>query len=110
MFVSGTVVGGNACSLGADSRAGWWIVNKVCTCKGKQGKRAPKAGEIFATLKQVVEEGLTKELMSEQRSEGKEGGNCVYISMKCIPGRGDSQCKGPGVGWSWLPMQPCLGL
>lgn len=86
-----------------DSKQGMYVQRQA-------RKESAQGRGDFCNLKQVVEEGLTKELMSEQRSEGKEGGNCVYISMKCIPGRGDSQCKGPGVGWSWLPMQPCLGL
>ena len=53
----------------------------------EKGTGASRAGEMAAVLKQVVKKGLSKELIFEQRLEGKEGGNCVHIFQELHPGQ-----------------------
>lgn len=50
-------------------------------------------------LNRVVWEGFPEETTSEQRSEGCEKHTCTW--EKSAAGKGNSQCKGPGVADRW---------
>lgn len=51
----------------------------------------------MAVLDRAVKEGLPEEGASKKAS-GTEGTSHAYIQGKCIPGRGNSHCKGPETG------------
>lgn len=51
--------------------------------------------EMAAVLKQVVGKDVAKKPTLEQRSEGEEGGTCVFIGRNRIPGGGNSHAKVP---------------
>lgn len=93
-----------------DARQGERVKGVFYSTETKQGRKGVgRSRKMAAVLKQVVGKDVAKKLTLEQRSEGEEGGTCVFIGKNCIPGGGNSPCKGPEVGSAWLPLQLYLG-
>lgn len=61
--------------------------------KMEQGREVEKLG-IIAVLNRVAREGLTKQMVFGQISEGFEGVNPVDTRGKSIPDRRTHKCKG----------------
>lgn len=49
-------------------------------------------------MRQVVWEGISEEVTSEQRPDGREGVGHADVWGKSIPGRGNNTCKAGGLG------------
>lgn len=75
-----------------------------CTksCGDKKRKVAGVGWGSMAVLDRAVKEGLPEEGASKKAS-GTEGTSHAYIQGKCIPGRGNSHCKGH-------KAEACLGI